>query len=49
MRVGEIEVTALLDGAMGGGGEPFIPRFFPVGLSVISCGGGRLSIRPSLG
>lgn len=29
VKVGDIEVTALLDGAMGGGGEQFIPRFFP--------------------
>ncbi len=29
VKVGEIEVTALLDGAMGGAGEQNIPRFFP--------------------
>lgn len=28
-RVGDVEVTVLLDGAMGGGGEAFIPRFLP--------------------
>jgi glyoxylase-like metal-dependent hydrolase (beta-lactamase superfamily II) len=27
--VGDVEVTVLLDGAMGGGGEAFIPRFLP--------------------